>query len=283
MAYNKKYYKKSYKKANNKSYGKKASLYSKKNLYKNKSAKKQATQIYELNKKVKHIVNQIRPETQIVEKPIVIYKFTENEGQGQYGVQSASVSFSLIRQKLFNAPEPYAMHGRIMRFYNIYIYGQFTNTNMCYPTNLTSGGVTGLVNLTAPLTGYLRILLVKPKKGITTLPANITKSFEEDKSDIGLITGPLCSDIGNYCNIVKEKIVKISNTKEMTTFKIKIPSTSYYITQNTEDPYDVGDYYMYIQYYMPQALHHQINQEDKIVAPIHYLRMYAKYVFVDQD
>lgn len=278
-------YKKKSRKTKKTSYRRRTVKFSRKNLYRNKSAKKQATQIYALNKKVNRVVRQIRPETQIIEKPLVIVYFTKTGLSGAYGVDEWNTHFSLFRQKLFNDPNAYSMKGRLLRPYNITIYGQFGNKNYSYPVDVTSGGSTNVVDMITPFTGYLKFIFCRPKIGISELPEQITKSFQENNNDLGLINGPLCPDITNYFRIMFTKTIKVneSNPNRMFRFNLRRLRSFTQAESETTTYFDQGDIYVYIQYYSPMHIKQQIDDESEIVAPIHYLNLFAKYAFVDQD
>lgn len=270
----KKYYKK-------KTYKRRA-YFGKSNLYKNTTAKKQASQIYALNKKVNRVVNQIKPETTIIEKPLAIVTFTTTGTSGAPGVAEWHTMFSLYRQKLFNVPNAYVMNGRMLRPYNITLYGQFMNKNYDYITDYTSGGETGVVSTRTPLTGYLKFIFVKPKLGIALadLPTQITKSFEENVADVGLINGPLIENVSNYFNIMFTKTIKVNDSDPCKMFRVYLKKLKPF----TEAPneilqYDNGEIYVYVQYFCPVTL----TSDNKQVAPIHSMKLYGKYAFVDEN
>lgn len=275
MAFKKRYYKNTKKNFKNYKRGK----FSKSNLYKHRTSKQQATQIYRLNKKVNHIEKMTKPEMQIYTSKCINQLFTTDGNLGSYGVKAWSGYRWLYKEALFGSAlsgfSGYTMNGEIIRMNDFTIYGEFYNKNH-------NAQVEECI-YRPPMTAYLKIIVCRLKQaGMSAVPAQITKPFENGKVDFGLISGPLISDISATYDIVKTKVIKVNSIKTMQLFKIKVKNPGTY-RKGPIAGQDVNqnDYVIYYQYYAPIQFFQDGYAGQEPIAPICGVRSYIKFAFID--
>lgn len=252
------------------------------NIFKNKSAKSQAKQIYALNKKINYIERKTKPETLVKQCVFVNQLFTTDGNVGSYGLAEWHARYFLYEDKLF-AAQPlggtgYTMVGTLLRPYNITISGLFENKNH-------TAEIGGKVYDSIPMTGYLRFIVARLSGGNQgRYPAQITKPYG-NTPDIGLICGPLIDDVSASMKIIKHKIIKIDSQRDTRMFKIKIRNPGTYrkgVDQGAATaPAYKNEYLIYIQYYAPDQLFSDGYTGLQPVAPIHRLTSGIKFVFTD--
>lgn len=252
------------------------------NIFKNKSAKSQAKQIYALNKKINYIEKKTRPETLVCQTVFVNQLFTVDGQLGSYGLAEWHQRYFIYEEKLFGTIENggcgYHMVGSMLRPYNITISGLFENKNH-------TAEIGGKVYDSIPMTGYLRIIVGKLYGGNQgRYPAQITKPYG-NTPDIGLICGPLINDVSASMKIIRNKVIKIDSQRDTRMFKIKIRNPGTYrkgVDQGGASiPAYKNEYIMYIQYYAPDQLFSDGYTGLQPVAPIHRLTSGIKFVFTD--
>lgn len=269
-------YKRYYKKKTYRRYNKLRKGY----IFGRKSAKSQAKQIYALNKKINRIEYKTKPETIIKECPFVNQLFTTDGNLGSYSVKEWHNRVYLYEEKLFKDTGcNYEIKGKMLRPYNISISGLFENKNH----NVELAGKV----YTPPLTGYLRFVVCKLTGGNQgKMPDNVCKSYGQTP-DIGLIMGPLASNISASCKIIKNKVIKIDNVKDNRMFKIKIKNPGTYRIGDTANPavppaYK-NEYLIYIQYFCPDHFFNDGYAGQQPVAPVQRLTSGIKFAFVDES
>lgn len=265
MVYKKRYYKRRYYKRRN--------PLRKGNIFSKKSAKSQAKQIYALNKKINRIEWKTKPEITTLSCSLL------QKPENRQPVKTWNDKFALIEQGLLGAGHlNYQIHGSMLRMQDITVYGQISNEMFNYINSSLGNAVSDV-----PLTGYLRIVVVKFNQNAQNLPPTVFKPFTEGVADMGLINGPLVSGVSSCFKIVKDKVVKINAANPSKFFRIKIRNAGTYRiaphnpAQTT--PFYKNDYMLYMQYYCPTQL---VIGASTVVGPIQFTSLSVKYAFVDE-
>lgn len=264
MPYKKQYYKRKYYKRKNPL--RKANIFSKRN------AKNQAKQIYALNKKINMIEWKTKPEITTLSG----YMFQKPENRQP--VKTWQDKFALIEQGLLGSGHlNYQIKGDMIRLQDITIYGQLSNEMFSYINPTASNAV-----MDVPLTGYLRLVVVKFDQNTQNLPPTVFQSFQEGVADMGLINGPLVRGASSCFKIIKDKVVKINASNPSKFFRIKIKNAGTYRISphnpNQTTPFYKNDYLVYMQYYCPT----QLINGSTTVGPIQFTTLSVKYAFVDE-
>ena len=274
MVYVKKGFKKRY-------YNRRRYALKKNNIFKYKSAKSQAKQIYALNKKVNKIAYQFKPE--VYTPSCVMFKrhMTTDGTSTADGVSEWHTNIQVFKNNLFAADKcNYLMKGDNLRPYNFTIYGNFGNKNLSYVVN---SGTEASSAVDVPLTGYLRIVVCKLVGQQYFLPLQVTQSFDPNANDYGLINGPLIKDVSRSLKIVKNMVIKVDQKDPQKMFKITVKNpgvisagagTGTYVPSTYNN-----DYMVYFQYWIPDAIVDDFHQ----VAPKHYLECSVKFAFADTE
>ena len=274
-------YKKSYSKRR---YYKNKRTLKKSNIFKYKSSKSQAKQIYALNKKVNYIKKHMTPETKTHEQLLFRRIFTANGTLDSDSLRSYDDKVILYKERLFknfDGTDGYALQGNILRPYNFTITGVFSNKCYSYVQdyNLTS------VSQSVPMTGYLKIIVCRLLKGdMGSLPAKLTKPWDPEGTDAGLVNGPLVDRISGSLKIVKTKLIKVNEKNPAKCFKITIKNPgTYKKTLSTAATYNMNEYVIYYQYFCPDLLTSNDGAVVHNLAPIHALTCSVKFAFVDSE
>lgn len=178
MAY---YKRKSYKK---RSYKKKN--FSRFNLYKHRSSKSQAYQIYKLNKKVNYIERKTKPE-------IDIYNMSMFSNPVELTANNVSSRYYTI------TPSD-DIKGNLMRLQNLQVWGNLNSTS------------------TDNFTAYMRILIVQQKVSDQAILTNILYK----PNDILMCKSPLINGFSQTSRLLYDKLYKIDSDNSGTNFKIKL-------------------------------------------------------------
>lgn len=261
--------------ANYRKYGKGKKYYknrkfkfTKSKLYKYRSSKNQANQIYKLNKKVNLIEKKTAPEIQRIQDNIYDTVFvTNNEPMTNYDNAKSMYKDFLIN----NTKASFiAMKGDILRprFLNLYGYfGTVLNPEISGQWATENSKTASDKQLFA---AYMRIIVCKLKKSTQLVPSKITQGPDQVISnsnfyDVKPIYGPLKDNITSNMTVIKNKVIKITNSNPSKLYKIRLSAKKLgYIYRKSADGVAGGAYtsgeneiVVYIQYVCPNLLRYQ--------------------------
>lgn len=268
---------------------------SKSNIFKNKSAKSQAGQIYSINKRIKYIQKVTAPEIQRIQDNLINRDFTD---VNHYPITHYNSAISIYKDYLLNAERDrhINMEGNILRARYLQLYGFFG----CYSDQSLTGDWVPNPNyqLTArqPFTAYLRIIVCKLKKSCQAVPQAITQAPDEvipenaSYWDVKPISGPLITDLTSQLVVLKDKIIKVNPNNPMRMYKMRFtPKQLGYTYRRPPEgaqPTTVGsnELIIYYQYVCPNVLQY-MNQEQQLVrvGPVCRFTMNINYGYVDQN
>ena len=242
----------------------------KRNIFGNKSASSQAKQIYALNKRINYINSHMRPETKLHESILFRRMFTNDGTVESDSLRSYNEKCILYKDRLFknfDGTDGYQMLGNILRPYNFTITGIFSNKCYSYVHDYSLSSV----SQTTPMTGYLRIFVCRLIKGdMAALPDKLTKPWDSNGVDAGLVVGPLVDRISGSIKIVRTKLIKVNNKNPAKCFKITVKNPgTYKKTLSTAATYNMNEYVIYYQYFCPDILTTNDGANVHQVAPIH--------------
>lgn len=291
MAFRRKYTKRVYKGSR---------ILKKRNIFKNTSSKSQAKQIYKLNKKVNYIQKTTAPEIQ---------KFQANVFNVPLmaGIDDAITNkngvLPIFKDLLLNNTNPnfITIKGEMLRSRYMYLYGLFQATSI---NDLTADYLAGLAHsdpvyrsIYVPWTAYLRIIVCRLKKSTQLIPTKITQAPDQNYNDNGVnydvkpIIGPLIENVSSQLSIIKDKVIKIDNTKPQKMYKIKLnPKQLGYIYRKAPEGSVSGtagqnEIIVYYQYVCPKLLQY-VNTGltlDKKMSPLCHFTMNINYGYIDQN
>lgn len=261
---------------------------SKGNIFGNKSAVNQAKQIYSLNKKIDYLQRINAPEIKTFTTNVLTWI---NDGDSNI-VNEYHTNFGLYETKLVNNPgyvdNAIDMQGELLRVHSLKLYGSFTlspNRSVTY-----TDGVTGLLmDVTSPQTAYIRIIIGKIRFGGGRVPGRIT----QDGSVIGTsnayknmtpIIGPLISGIGQQIQIIKQKVIKVTNKDPFKTFSINFSNKqvgNFKKLSNWPTSYGMNEIMVYIQYLNPASIQKEDGGNYTIISPGCVFNMNCKIAYVD--
>lgn len=192
----------------------------KSNIYGKTNAKSQAKQIYALNKKVNKIQKLTAPEINTWHGNIITYR--TQYGQGPDNDQVHIQRNLIFRGSIFQQGR--SMSGDLFRTRKLTLYGCFAQYA---PPTLENDWVTNTnyrLAVQAPKTAYLRIVICRLNKAGAIAPENI---FSDSPAEVGgsgndltTIFGPLQNGITTSMTVIKDKVLKLSPTKDAKGYKI---------------------------------------------------------------
>ena len=213
-----------------KRYYKKKAKFSKNNLYRNRSSKKQALQIYRLNRKINYIEKKTKPEiSEDLFSTTLSSEFLEkNSAQLQY----TNDLFKTLKSK---------MKGELIRLQNIRIYGGFTSNLNEYPVDFNT------------LSSYIRLIILQNKTENQAFPGEPLLS--RASTGLSCIRSPYMSGFSQSCRILYDRVYKIdSDTPEKTfSFNIKKMNNLRKLLYNNTSTY-TGDIKIYAYMYSKTGL-----------------------------
>lgn len=290
MAFRKKYTKRVYK-------GSKA--LKKSNIFKNKSSEAQANQIYKLNKKVNYIQKTTAPEITRYQDNIFNVHFKTDDEQA---ITHKNGVIPLFKDNILKEDNPkhISICGDFIRMRYLQLYGVFDATSYSdVMTDMLAGrSAPEEINrtLSVPWTAYLRIIVCKLKRSVQAVPQKITQdpdqTYEDTdhQYDIKPIIGPLINNLSSQLTVLKDKVIKIDNTKPSKMYKIKLsPKQLGYVYRKAPDGLQntVGqnELIIYYQYVCPALLRwvSSTYQLDKKLSPISRFTMNVNFGYVDQN
>ena len=247
------------------------------NIFGKKSASSQAKQIYALNKRVNYINKHMKPETKLHETLLFRRIFTQDGTLDSDTLRAYDDKCILFKERLFknfDGTDGYQMLGNILRPYNFTITGIFSNKCYSYVHDYTATSVSQDV----PMTGYLKIFVCRLLRGdMSSLPSKLTKSWDPDGTDAGLVVGPLNDRISGSLKIVRTKLIKVNNKNPAKCFKITVKNPgTYKRTLSTAATYNLNEYVIYYQYFSPDLLVSNDGANVHQLAPIHALTEQVK-------
>lgn len=262
-----------------KKYYKRSSPLKKKNIYKNTTAKSQATQIYRLNRKINSVYKNIAPEMIIKECGLINKRFDDGVLHAESPLQEWHYQHYLYEEKLLGATSEappkgpgcgYEIKGKMLRCRNITLRGTF---QICNNYNSYGEG--------RPC--YLKIIICRCKESNQgRFPGQITKPYITGQNDMGLINGSLVEGISAGLQFVKTLVLKIDKDEPAKNFKIDIKNPGVYregpYTGNAK-PCFKNEYIVYYQYLCPYLL---LNGGDQgPLGPFCSLQSSVKFAFTD--
>lgn len=253
----KKYYKKSYKKTLKKG-----------NIFRNKSAKGQAKQIYALNKKINYIQKTTKPEMCISNNNIFYKRFVDNDSH-----PSSEVSERCFIYK-DNVLPHITLNGDMLRPKFLKLFGMFGIYN---DTTIEGDWATASnrkIIERQPMSAYIRIIVCRLKQsGVQNPPGMITQLNPNDANnstmrDLYPINGPLIEDVTSALDILKSKVIKVDNNKNVRSWSIKLNSKKLgYIYkkpfQGSVNPLGQNELVVYYHFVQPATLRY-MNQSTNI-------------------
>ena len=176
---------------------KKKAKFSKNNLYRNRSSKKQALQIYRLNRKINYIEKKTKPEiSEGIFSTTLSSEFLEkNSAQ----LQETTDLFKTLKTN---------MKGELVRLQNIRIYGGFTSNLNEYPKDFTI------------LSSYIRLIVLQNKTENQTFPGEPLLS--RASTGLSCIRSPYMSGFSQTCRILYDRVYKIDHDTPEKTFSFNI-------------------------------------------------------------
>ena len=274
-------------------YRKKFKKYNKKlskgNIFKHKSAKSQAKQIYYLNKKINYITKTTKPEVHTFKTNIVNWVNDVNPNI----VNERNQRIAIYEEKLINDTEHLdriPMQGQLLRVQNITFYGSFTLSSN-RTVNYDDVGTNTNISLTSPQTAYMRILICKLKQGGGRVPARITQDGDPlgisgGYKDITPIFGPLVKGLGGQMTIIKQKIIKVNNETPFKAFKFTLNNKkvgNYKKLENWPTSFGQNEILVYYQYLSPASIQKQVGDTSVIISPGCVFSMNCKISYVDES
>lgn len=235
MAYRKynTYYKKKY------GYRKNYRKYSKFNLYKNRSSKSQAYQIYNLNKKINNIEKKTKPEV----KPVNQLIFDLN--QAQY---AASTVHKITKKINFTD----IIQGNLLRLQNILLYGNLRATDSNNSDNIQI------------FTEYFRFMVVQTKTLGQVPPDELLLNY----NDMSFVRSPLNTGFSQTVKLIYDKVYVTNNTYNSRNCKINLKKLSNIRRKLiSSDPVEYqyeGDIYVYIYIGNTASTYTNIDIQSKI-------------------
>lgn len=186
-------------------------------LYKKRTSKAQAYQIYRLNKKINRIQSRTKPEVKIA--PLVQGSFT-TPTNANTSRSSGYVMTNFVGEEATEIPAGYVkINGRLARMQSMKITGTFA-----YTKNLTS-------NLDMQrMPCYLRIVIVQLRAArtdeirtddiwtLTTEPAGAGTAL----SEYGKMRAPLATGLARKAKVLSDKKYMISDTRQSVDIKTKL-------------------------------------------------------------
>lgn len=278
-------YKKSYKKK----------TLSKSNIFKNKSAKAQAKQIYGINKKIKYIQKVTSPEIQRLQDNLVEKNFVDNTLRPIVHFNSV---LPLYKDYLLNADRSrhITIQGNILRVRYIQLYGYFGCIQDATMSGPWQQNESADLITTHPFTAYLRIIVCRLKKSCQAIPLRITQAPDEvipeseNYYDVKPINGPLISDLTSQLSVIKDKVIKINNTTPGKLYKIKLsPKKLGFIYRKPpagSNAATVGENELaiYYQYVCPNVFDYKnLSQTRLNIGPVCRFTMNINYGYLDQN
>lgn len=268
--------------------------FSKSNLYKHKSPKSQALQIYKLNKKVNSIERLTKPEIKPFKFHVESIEFINGTAVGP----NASIMTeyhgmrTVYENVLLNSNnEGYINLGdddKLLRLQSLNLNVEFGNRDF---GNLLIKDTASNMSYyyQNPYTAYLKIIVCKFPYGGGRRPSRITQSIKVNSEDtdenITCITGPLVEGVTSQLKILKIKTLKISQLKTFTTTKIRLGRQVYRKPADTsESAYGKNEIIIYYQFFIPDVI--KIIPDiapERNVYPQCYMRMFLNGAYVNED
>lgn len=267
----------------------------KSNIFKNKSAKSQAKQIYKLNKKVNHIQKLTAPEIQRLQDNIYNINFVD--GGGNILVHSND-AVPLFKNYLLDTTKTkhIDLKGCMLRFRYLEIYGLFG----CFNDTSLEGDWTISTSKRLierqPFTAYMRIIIARVKNSTQLVPPKITQAPDQTFNNVNIydikpIYGPLIDDVTSNLEIIKNKVIKVNTSNPMKAYKIRLsPKKLGYIYRESADGITLdsvgkNEIVIYTQYVCPNVLRFESPQTQtyKNVGPVCRLTMNYNFGYIDQN
>lgn len=249
------------------------------NIFKNKSAKSQAKQIYALSKKVNRVYRNLSPEIIIKECGLINKRFDDGVLHAESPLQEWHYQHYLYEEKLLGAltetpPKGpgcgYEIKGDMIKVRNITIRGTF---QICNNYNSYGEG----------RPSYLKLILCRCKESNQgRFPGQITKPYISGQNDMGLINGSLIEGISAGLKFVKVMVLKVDKDEPAKNFKINIKYPGNYRVgpySGNAKPCFKNEYLLYYQYLCPYPM---LNGGDQgIIGPFCSLQSSIKFAFTD--
>lgn len=236
----------------------------KSNIFSNKSAKSQAKQIYYLNKKVTKLSKQSAPEIDtLADNLLFASNLQDNQPLKEYNGRIV-----LFRDYITNA-DWYTNHTGFsleddcdtVKVRSLQIFGSFafTDENRLSAPWATNPNYT--LDAGGPRTAYMKLIVCKTKAGGSGFPNRLTVPLNEENptttayADMSLINGPLVKNLSKRLEILRIKVIKITDSNPQKMFKIKLPGFTYKKVVG-ENPFNSNEIIIYYQYCCPTMLQH---------------------------
>lgn len=175
-----------------KKYGYRKKKFTKFNLYKNRSSKSQAYQIYNLNKKINMIEKKTKPEI----KPDFINVFN---------LSNLTPAANAVLKRTYNFDFSSVIKGNLLRLQNICLYGNFN----AYDNNSSD---------TTTYTTYLRLIIVQAKTGGQAPPTELLQNY----NDMTFTRSPLCQGFSQTVKLIYDKLYYITNDRNSRNIKVNL-------------------------------------------------------------
>ena len=244
--------------------GYKKNVLRKGNIFKNKSSRSQARQIYALNKKVNYIQKTTKPEMCLSNSSIVYHRFTSSN----MPVNEYHDKFYLYRDNIL---PNITINGDMFRVKFIKLFGMFGIYNDTTLEGEWSVSTSKNLVERQPMSAYIRIVVCRLKQAgmsysdvIQRITTPNPRSDDNDLStmrDLYPINGPLIEDITSNYKILKNKVIKVSNNNAIKSWSIKLSSKQlgWYYKKSVSGPTTFGqnEIIVYWQYVQPATLRYE--------------------------
>lgn len=232
---------------------------SKSNIYGKKSPGSQAKQIYALNKKINYIQKTTKPEMCISTNNIFYKRF----------IDSNSHPSNEVAERCFiykdNVLPHIVLNGDMLRPKFIKLFGMFGIYNDTTIEGAWNSAPSHQIIERQPMSAYIRIIVCRLKQsGMQNPPGMITQLNPNDVNDTTMrdlypINGPLINDVTSALDILKSKVIKVDNNKNVRSWSIKLSSKKIgYVykkpIQGSVNPLGQNELVVYYHFVQPATL-----------------------------